>query len=68
MSESLSGKIRPGNRSDHGYAAIKSQHEVYYQMASIFRHVAGREDQLAKKILNRLFNDAIPEISLENTM
>lgn len=54
------------NRLSDSYAAIKSQNEVYYQMASIFKQVTKHETQMTTKILNRLVLGANPEISLEN--
>lgn len=55
-------------KSSDSYAATKSQNEVYYQMASIFKQVVKREDKHAKKILNRLLARNNLEISLENSM
>ncbi len=54
------------NRSSNSYAATKSQNEIYYQMASIFKQVVKREDKQANIILSRLLSTSMSEISLEN--
>ncbi|WP_300465078.1 hypothetical protein [Desulfobacula sp.] len=50
------------------YAALKSQDEIYYQMASIFKAVNRDEDKLAKKVLTSLLTGKQSEIFLENSV
>ena len=52
----------------HSYAALKSNNELYYQMASIFKQVAETEAPLADRIISGLLVNSLPEISLENTI
>ena len=54
------------NRLSDTYAATKSQNEIYYQMASIFKQVVKREDKQANKILSRLLSTSMSQNSLEN--
>ena len=64
MSDSMV-KMRT-NKMSNSYAAIKSQNEVYYQMASIFKQVSNNEDKMANKILSKLFFSKMAEKSLAN--
>ncbi len=64
MSDSMV-KMRT-NKMSHSYAAKKSQNEVYYQMASIFKQVSDVEEKTADKILTRLFSNRMEDISLVN--
>ena len=65
MAKSLLPKSKKG--SDF-YAARKSQNELYYQMASVFKQVSKREDKQAIKILNRLLAANDLKVSLENSI
>ena len=60
-------KTKP-KKISNSYAATKSQNEIYYQMASIFKQVVKREDRQAHRILNRLLTANNLEISLENSI
>jgi len=47
-SKILSGRISPRNDSGKpGYFALKSQLEIYYQLASVFQEAAGDRSTIA---------------------
>ena len=51
------------------YCALKSQNEIYYQMASIFKHVAANdENKMAKMIFNGFLTGNHSKIFLENSL
>ena len=55
----------------NSYFALKSQNEIYYQMASIFKEATNDEDKLAKEVLTGLLTIGpakvfMPEVSLGN--
>ncbi|MCF6247305.1 MAG: hypothetical protein L3J69_08080 [Desulfobacula sp.] len=64
MSDSMV-KMRTNKMSD-SYAAKKSQNEIYYQMASIFKQISNVQEKTADKILSRLLSSKIQDISLVN--
>ena len=65
MAKALTKISKKGSDS---YAARKSQHELYYQMASVFKQAVKREDRHATKILNRLLASNDLNVSLENSI
>lgn len=52
MAGLINKKKKRIQKPSHSYFAVKSQNELYYQMASIFKHVDKGEDVLAHKILS----------------
>ncbi|MCK5837057.1 MAG: hypothetical protein KAH09_07300 [Desulfobacula sp.] len=68
MVKSKVGKKKKIVDVSKAYAALKSQDEIYYQMASIFKVVTRDEDKLAKKILSGLLTGKQSEIFLENSV
>lgn len=54
------------NKLSNSYAAIKSQNEIYYQMASILKQVSNTEEKSANIILDRIFSRKIKEKLLVN--
>lgn len=50
MAELIKKKKKNIQMPSSPYFAVKSQNELYYQMASIFKHAAHDEDGLAKEI------------------
>ena len=53
----------------NAYFALKSQNEIYYQMASIFKQVvANDENKMAEMIFNGFLTDKHPKIFLENSL
>ena len=54
------------NQKSNTYFALKSQNELYYQMASIFVAVTGDEDKLEQMVFKKFFPGNSPEIFLEN--
>jgi len=46
------------------YFALKSQNEIYFQMASIFKQVGNNENELAKKFFNKSLMDDSSKFSL----
>ncbi|WP_299983690.1 hypothetical protein [Desulfobacula sp.] len=55
-------------QSANSYFALKSQNEIYYQMASIFKEITNVEDKLAKKNFNGFLKINQSEIFLENLL
>ncbi|MBC8439892.1 MAG: hypothetical protein H8D87_09410 [Deltaproteobacteria bacterium] len=49
------------------YFALKSQNEIYFQMASIFKEVGSNENKLAKKFFNEILMDDSSMIFLEKS-
>lgn len=47
-------------------AALKSNSEIYYQMASIFKFISHDNGKLAQKLFNKYHPDSGNEIFLEN--
>ncbi|MCP3871780.1 MAG: hypothetical protein GY699_01285 [Desulfobacteraceae bacterium] len=66
MAESKVGTIQGNVEISNSYFALKSQDEIYYQMASIFKEAANDENDLAKKIFSGVLTGNTSEISLEN--
>jgi len=60
------GKKGRNAETINSYFALKSQNELYYQMASIFKEVANGEDKLAEKIFSGILTGNQPKVSLEN--
>lgn len=52
MAQRIKKKKSQNQTPSHSYFAVKSQNELYYQMASIFKHVGKDEDVLAHKIVS----------------
>jgi hypothetical protein len=51
-------KINLTNSKKKGlYCALKSEHEVYYQMASLFKEVANDENNMAATVLTSLLKN-----------
>ena len=50
------------------YVALKSQDEIYYQMASIFKAVTKDKEKMAKKIFKGVLTGNQSEIVLENSL
>ena len=67
MAKSKLGKKRNRGKKINLCFALKSQNEVYYQMASIFKQAGKGEDELAKKIFTRVLTGNQSKISLENS-
>jgi len=66
MVGSKSGSKGKHHQASIAYFALKSQNEIYYQMASVFKEIAKDEDKMGKKILSRFLTGNHPEIVLEN--
>ena len=49
------------------YFALKSQNEIYFQMASIFKEVGNNETELAKKFFNEILMNDSSKIFLEKS-
>ena len=52
----------------HSYFAIKSQNEIYYQMASIFKAATKNEEELTQRMLGTLLSMKKPEFFVENKL
>jgi hypothetical protein len=48
------------------YFARKSQNEIYYQMASLFKAANVHDGRAAEKIFTKALKDRAPEILVEN--
>lgn len=48
------------------YFAVKSQNELYYQMASIFQQVNKKEDFFVREILSSSFKDGCSDFCIGN--
>ncbi|NOX34674.1 MAG: hypothetical protein GXP56_13245 [Deltaproteobacteria bacterium] len=68
MAEPVIGKKKETAKTPNLYYAMKSHHEVYYQMASIFKAATHDEDKLAKKIFTGVLAGNQPEIFMENSL
>ncbi len=68
MSKFKVGKKRKNLESSISYVALKSQDEIYYQMASIFKAVTKDKEKLAKKIFKGFLTGDQSEIVLENSL
>ncbi len=66
MAKSKVGTKQGNIEISNSYVALKSQNEIYFQMASIFKHVASDKDDLAQKIFSGVLTGHSSEISLEN--
>ncbi len=66
MSKPIVEKNRKTKRfqKPNSYFALKSQNEVYYQMASIFKAVTHDEDKLKQKVSTRVLSKKSSEIYL----
>lgn len=65
MSKLKVEKKRKSFDSSISYFALKSQDEIYYQMASIFKAVTKNEEQLAENICSGILTGNKSEILLE---
>jgi len=52
----------------HSYFAIRSQNEIYYQMASIFKAATKNEEELTQRMLGTLLNMKKPDFFVENKL
>lgn len=68
MSKFETGKERKRVKSSDFYFALKSQNEIYYQMASVFNVVSKDDDALAKKIFSNVLAGHPSKIFLEKLM
>jgi len=50
----------------HSYFAIRSQNEIYYQMASVFKAVTKDEEESTQRMLGVLLNMKKPDFFMEN--
>jgi len=50
------------------YFAVRSKHEVYYQMASMFKAVTKNEDELTQKMFGSLMSMKYPDFFVENKL
>lgn len=50
------------------YFAIRSQDDIYYQMASVFKAVTKNEDELTQKMLGSLISMKYPGFFVENKL
>ncbi|MBU1194649.1 MAG: hypothetical protein KKE62_11035 [Proteobacteria bacterium] len=66
MAQRINKKKTKNQTPSHSYYAIKSQNELYYQMASIFKNVGRDEDVLAQKIISTSLRKPFFEISIGN--
>jgi hypothetical protein len=60
--------LKKSRKITDSYAARKSQNELYYQMASVFKQAVKREDKQTAKILNRLLAATDLNVSLEKSV
>ncbi len=58
--------LKKNKKATHSYFAVKSQNEIYYKMASIFKQAAADEASLAERIIFKSIAEQAPNISLEN--
>ncbi len=71
MSKSKAGqkKSKKDVQTSNFYFALKSQNEIYFQMASIFKEASNNKQEdkkeLAKKVFKGLFIGKSSKISLE---
>ena len=68
MAKSKVRKKRKSVQTANSYFALRSQNEIYYQMASIFKQVANDENKLAKKIFSRVLTGNQSKIFMENSL
>ena len=52
-------------RQAHSYFAIKSQNEIYYQMASIFKAATKNEEELTQRMLGTILSMKKPDFFVE---
>ncbi|MCK5162392.1 MAG: hypothetical protein KAQ72_01675 [Desulfobacula sp.] len=48
--------------------ALKSQNEIYYQMASILKEAARDKNNIEEEIFSKLLTDSQPNIFMENSL
>lgn len=68
MSKFKVGKKMNSLESSISYVALKSQDEIYYQMASIFKAVNKDKEKLARKIFKGVLTGEQSGIVLENSL
>lgn len=56
------------NSTSHSYFAVKAKNEIYYQMASIFKHASNDESTLAEKIIYKSMVQDYHNIFMENSL
>jgi hypothetical protein len=52
----------------HSYFAIRSQNEIYYQMASIFKAATKNEEELTQRMLGTLLSMKKPDFFVEKKL
>ncbi len=68
MSNLKTGKkrsLKKDGQTSNFYFALKSQNEIYFQMASIFKAASYNKDEMAKKIIKGFLIGKPANISLE---
>jgi len=60
------GEVKKTFKNSNSYFALKSQNELYYQMASIFKAVTKNEDKLEQKVFYKVLSGNSSDIYLEN--
>ncbi len=68
MAKLIKRKKKRIEKVSHSYFAVKSQNEIYYQMASIFKHASAGEASLANKIVHKSLVGKSYEIFLDNSV
>lgn len=71
MAESKLRRKRRGLKSSDLFVAIKSKNEIYYKMASIFKHASFDADNMAKEVVTGFLTIdpakvSLPEVSWKN--
>jgi len=67
MLETTIEKKKETIRPAYSYFALKSENEIYYQMASIFKEAANNDDNLAEKIFSGILAENQSKVFLENS-
>ena len=68
MARSKTGK-KKNLRKDQAinpYFAVRSQDDIYYQMASVFKAVTKDEEELTQRMLGTLMSMKYPDFFVEN--
>ncbi len=65
-SKSVGKKRTPAHRDVKIYFAIKSQNEIYYQLASVFKAATHDEELLTEKMVDSFLARKHPNFFLKN--
>ncbi|OGR36095.1 MAG: hypothetical protein A3J80_01780 [Desulfobacula sp. RIFOXYB2_FULL_45_6] len=70
MAASKTGKKKGMKKTQaiHTYFAVRSQNELYYQMASVFKAVTKDKDELTQEMLGNLISMKYPDFFVENKL